>query len=561
MPEQPSLAIHSTFTQYGPGQIGFIDDESSETEGAPVYTLRSLVKPFVIKQWVYRGKIYRERKERVPSRFELFFDLVFVAIAHQLSDAAAEHAGGPGLAQFILTFFPTWGLWNETRAFINASGTDDVLQRVGVLYMMALLLGYTANASAITLGNHGGNQSTSTESTAGESTTHAILAAVLAEGGTSAHTSDTALVTATAFFLLAKGLRIIFFGMYAVALPTFRAALLFQGLNQVIGFFLYFPLLFVRSPTAIITLASLGMAWEIIMRYSIGIYRVQWDSVLSRFKRKAPPVVEKEDPAPEVDVVNDPDRVSQVEEQRHLLGSHVPALNIEHFLERTAAFIVIVLGEMVLSVVYHATPEQVGFKKIYGNAVCGLIIAFNFGWLYFDAECSHRFLHALRRNWFTGLTFTNLHFPLSAALILAGAATSRMTQHEDQVNDAIRWYFGGGLGCAMISMALIGMLHRNLDPQGTTKLDRHVQLGFRLAVGIIMCCLPLSKLSPLELMGSCAGLTTFLVVEETYGKLHRGKKGPTSEPDDVPRTGSPQQELMESGAGDATREEHEKKEN
>jgi low temperature requirement protein LtrA len=38
----------------------------------------------------------------VPSRFELFFDLVFVAISHQLSDAAAEHAGGAGLAQFIL---------------------------------------------------------------------------------------------------------------------------------------------------------------------------------------------------------------------------------------------------------------------------------------------------------------------------------------------------------------------------------------------------------------------------------------------------------------------------
>lgn len=39
-----------------------------------------------------------------------------------------------------------------------------------------------------------------------------------------------------------------------------------------------------------------------------------------------------------------------------------PALNIEHFLERTAAFVVIVLGEMVLSVVYHATGSQVGVR-------------------------------------------------------------------------------------------------------------------------------------------------------------------------------------------------------
>ena len=48
---------------------------------------------------------YRERRERVPSRFELFFDLVFVAIAHQMSDAAAEQAGGTGVAQFILVCF------------------------------------------------------------------------------------------------------------------------------------------------------------------------------------------------------------------------------------------------------------------------------------------------------------------------------------------------------------------------------------------------------------------------------------------------------------------------
>ena len=38
----------------------------------------------------------------MPSRFELFFDLVFVAIAHQLSDGAAEQASAVGVAQFVL---------------------------------------------------------------------------------------------------------------------------------------------------------------------------------------------------------------------------------------------------------------------------------------------------------------------------------------------------------------------------------------------------------------------------------------------------------------------------
>ena len=77
-----------------------------------------------------------------------------------------------------------------------------------------------------------------------------------------------------------------------------------------------------------------------------------------------------------------------------------------------------------------------------------------------------------------------------------------------------------------------------------------------------MACLPLSKLTPLEMMGTCAGLTTFLVIEETYGKLHRGKRGPPSVADDVPRTGSPQQELVTEGKpGETVREGEEKKEN
>jgi hypothetical protein len=47
-------------------------------------------------------------------------------------------------------------------------------------------------------------------------------------------------------------------------------------------------------------------------------------------------------------------------------------------------------------------------------------------------------------------------------------------------------------------------------------------LGSRLAVGIMMACLPLAMtLTPLKLMGTCTALTSFLVIEETYGKICR----------------------------------------
>ena len=53
---------------------------------------------------MYLNFSHREHTERVPSRLELFFDLVFVAIAHQLSDSVAENASAAGLAKFILIF-------------------------------------------------------------------------------------------------------------------------------------------------------------------------------------------------------------------------------------------------------------------------------------------------------------------------------------------------------------------------------------------------------------------------------------------------------------------------
>jgi hypothetical protein len=39
-----------------------------------------------------------------------------------------------------------------------------------------------------------------------------------------------------------------------------------------------------------------------------------------------------------------------------------------------------------------------------------------------------------------------------------------------------------------------------------------------------MTCLPLAEsLNPLAMLGICAGLTSFLVIEECYGKLLRGE--------------------------------------
>lgn len=75
----------------------------------------------------------------------------------------------------------------------------------------------------------------------------------------------------------------------------------------------------------------------------------------------------------------------------------------------------------------------------------------------------------------------------------------------------------------MITLALIGAIHRALEPRGLTRLSRGAMFATRAAVGVVFCCLPLVKadvLSATSFLGIAAGLTTLVVVEETYGKLH-----------------------------------------
>ncbi|WVO25273.1 uncharacterized protein IAS62_006664 [Cryptococcus decagattii] len=79
--------------------------EDFQEEWKPL-RIRELIRPLTVRQWIEGGKIHREPVSRETPRFELFFDLLFVAIIHQLADAAIEEPGGRSVARFILTFWP-----------------------------------------------------------------------------------------------------------------------------------------------------------------------------------------------------------------------------------------------------------------------------------------------------------------------------------------------------------------------------------------------------------------------------------------------------------------------
>lgn len=65
------------------------------------------------------------------------------------SDDLAEHPDGAHLAKYILIFAPAWHIWADLREMMNSYYTDDLVQRLVVLWVMALLVLYANNARLV----------------------------------------------------------------------------------------------------------------------------------------------------------------------------------------------------------------------------------------------------------------------------------------------------------------------------------------------------------------------------------------------------------------------------
>ena len=73
-----------------------------------------------------------------------------------------------------------------------------------------------------------------------------------------------------------------------------------------------------------------------------------------------------------------------------------PALNIEHKIERTGAFVTLVFGYSILSLLYQ-NRASFGINAFFGKAALALVQAFAFNWMYFEVDAFNLHTHAIRR--------------------------------------------------------------------------------------------------------------------------------------------------------------------
>ena len=102
----------------------------------------------VIRQYFHKGLIWRASETQEVASFELFVDLLYVGIIAINGDRAAETPTGETLLQFSVTFILSWRLWSDLTLIVSYFETNDITQRVSILFVMACLTGYTTNINA-----------------------------------------------------------------------------------------------------------------------------------------------------------------------------------------------------------------------------------------------------------------------------------------------------------------------------------------------------------------------------------------------------------------------------
>ncbi|KAI5478227.1 hypothetical protein MNV49_005292 [Pseudohyphozyma bogoriensis] len=450
-----------------------------ESSQVPLSWRHSFLRPFTVRQWTAGNIFVREEHERAPSKLELFFDLVFVGVIHQLAEGAQEDQSQWAVIKFLIWFWLAWSVWQDTRSFINVSGTEDFVQRIYILAIMALLLGFSSNASGIVIEctSSAGAEFDVEPEAATEGLTQVSPGCYLQPGW------RAKVQVAFTFYVVSKWLRMVFCIVYGICLPKFRRAYFLRALSLFIVSMFYGPLCFIKDPITLVLTPVVAIMVEILAPYV--------RSLIRKWTRK---------------------RKQQVARFR-------PALNLEHLDARTAGFIVLVMGEQVASLTFTATSA--GLHATYLRCFYGLIIAFCFNWLYTDADSSRFFVHALRRNAFASISYANVHFPLSASLVIVSAAQTGLVSGLDDYDTAhrLRWMFGGAMAAAMIFLWFLGCLHKDLDTGSL--LSRRWRLGSRLLIAVFFVTFPLASdlTKDTTYLGICALVMAAAVVFETTTKL------------------------------------------
>jgi low temperature requirement protein LtrA len=316
------------------------------------------LKQPTVRQYFHKGLLWRASERTEVASFELFVDLLYVGILAINGDHAAEDPTGHELLRFSITFIMSWKLWSDLALIISWFETDDILQRLSVMTIMACLLGWVSSPNKsfgkVTTDN-GCRLTTNMLDALGE--TYSML---------------------VAFYLAARLFMGAYYFLLAWVIPMVRGMMLVHVGLTVIPSAIWIGSIYVDMPQ------RLGLIWAAIFIELTGPMFV----ILIIRGLTLPEGVQP--------IAGGPMFPRRIAEWIRRVFEFFPAMNIEHKVERTNAFTTLVFGYSVVAIIYQ-NAASFGLNAFFGKAALGLVQAFCFNWIYFELDGADLYTHAIRR--------------------------------------------------------------------------------------------------------------------------------------------------------------------
>eukprot|EP00158_Paraphelidium_tribonemae_P007060 Partr_v1_DN28093_c0_g1_i2_m57461 putative Bacterial low temperature requirement A protein (LtrA) len=420
----PALSKKEHFAQEEFGPVKKVRFLESYLYDDPVF--RQTFAVYSRPRQFWKGDVlYREKSAHKVSWDELFLDLLFVSIFTSLGLQIKSHPHNLTfmiINDYFLTFVPAYMAWSEITEYLNKFGRNDTFHRLWLYIQMALAFGMSLNAeNCFNPKNHDPDIFETTDST-----------------------KNTASIYIGTFLVL-RIVQVVTYLVETWRFPEFGKSIIFSSVMPVLG----------------------CIFWAMSMNHNgdLGFLRAMWWTgyLVTTAIQFASAVVNYARP--------------QMFEYRI-------SVNIEHWVERRGLLMIIVLGELVVSILWPSTEPE--FSIGYVNTILGLVIAVCLEWLYFyllDGYGGH-FVHPYRRNHFYSFVWDHIHLTVSASLVMAGTAAgilirydpdqaSKPTQLTDHYGvDSTRWYLCGGLASAIVQLTIMGLLYKTRTDQKTRELEQ-----------------------------------------------------------------------------------------
>ncbi|KAM3077358.1 hypothetical protein ACMFMG_006708 [Clarireedia jacksonii] len=428
--------------------------------------IMKLYKKPTVRQYFHKGLLWRASEITEVESFELFVDLLYVGVLAINGDHAAENATGYELLRFVITFIMSWKIWNDLTVLISWFETDDIIQRVSIMFIMACLLGLTTN----------------------------ILDAF-------EHTY-TMLV---AFYLAAR----LFMGTYylflAWSVPMVRGMMISQACIIVVPSILWIGSIYVDLPRRF---AIIAIALLVDLTGTVLVLLMIRTNISARFKAWADRVFEF---YPATNIEHKVERTNAF--VTLVFGYSVVAIIYQ---SATSFGLNAFYGKAVLGLIQAFSFNWIYFdldgadlfahairRHVYSSITWGLVhLPFIMSYVLGGAALSR--LVVARDCQDTSLEYLTEFY---------------QEKSEEEISSGLRWFYCAGFGIALFCMGIISLTHIHKESEsGGIRLAKKYRFLNRLIVCIILICLPLAHhLTSLQLISIVTGLVIWVLLLELWG--------------------------------------------